>query len=86
MSDDKTVRQQLLRTLSRSVAYTVPVLAIVGGSAGIHAIMSDAVADSGYQMMAAAEAAGEAEAEGEGEGEAEGEGEGEGEAEGEGGY
>ena len=86
MSQDEEQRNQLLRSLSRGIAYAVPVLAIVAGGAGSHAIISDAVADDGYQMTATAaegqaEAEGGSEAEAEGESETEAEGEGEGEAE-----
>ena len=93
MSQNENQRNQLLQSLSRGIAYAMPVLAIVAVGAGSHAIISDAVAEDGYQMTATAaegqaEAEGgsgaEAEAEGESETEAEGEGEGEAEPEAEG--
>ena len=83
MSQNDDQRNQLLRSLSRGIAYAMPVLAIVAGGAGSHAIISDAVADDGYQMTATA-AEGQAEAEGGSEAEGEAEAEGEEEVEGEG--
>lgn len=80
MPEDK--RRTLLENLSRSIAYAVPVVAIVALGATSHAIYSDLASESGYQMMAEGEAEAEGEGEGEGEGKAEGEGEAEAEAEG----
>ena len=84
MSQEEAQRQQLLRRLSRGIAYAAPVLALVAGVSGGHAVISDAVAADGDQIVVA-EAEGEAEgkAEGEAEGKAEGEAEGEAKAEGE---
>ena len=77
-------RQKLLNKLARGIAYTAPLLAIIVGGASIHAISSDVVSESGYQMTAEGEGEAESEAEGESEAEAEAEAEAEGEAEGEG--
>ncbi|MCE9682504.1 hypothetical protein [Halomonas alkalisoli] len=62
MSDDK--RQSLLESLSRGLAYAVPVMALVVGGSALNAIYSDIATESGYHMMAEGEAEGEAEAEG----------------------
>jgi hypothetical protein len=88
MHNDDEQRQTLLNKLARGIAYSAPILALAVGGASIHAISSDVVSESGYQMMAEAEgegeAEGEAEAEAEAEGESEDDAEGEGEGEGEG--
>ncbi len=73
MPNDKSDnREQLLRTLSRSIAYTAPLMIAVAGYAAVHSIAGDAVSDRGYLMSAVGEGEGEARAEGEAEGEAEG--------------
>ena len=83
-------KQKLLKKLTRGMAYTGPMVAVVMGASAFNVAAAEVTAEAGYMMLAAgeAEAEGEArsegEAEGEGEGEAEGEGEGEGEGEAEG--
>ncbi|PXX99983.1 hypothetical protein [Halomonas sp. LBP4] len=62
MSDDK--RRTLLESLSKGIAYTVPVIVLATGGSALHAIYADTATESGYQMMAEGEAEGEAEAEG----------------------
>lgn len=73
-------REQLLRSLSRGIAYTAPLMIAVAGYAAVHSIVGDAVSERGYLMSAVGE--GEGEAEGEARAEAEAAGEAEGEAEG----
>ena len=79
MTDDTNQRNQLLHKLRRSIAYTVPALAIVAAGATANAVFADFTSEDGYRIAAAGEA--EAEAEGHAEGEAEAEAEAEGEAE-----
>ncbi|MGM0543518.1 MAG: hypothetical protein ACQERP_06550 [Pseudomonadota bacterium] len=68
----QNTRRNLLDSLSKGMAYSVPAVAIVVGISAAHAIYSDTTPETGYYMFASAEAeAGpEAGSEGEAEGEA----------------
>lgn len=62
MPDEKVELSKLIRRLSRGITYAAPAIALIGGAAAVHSVVSDVTSERGYLMSAAGAA--EAEAEG----------------------